>query len=133
MGVKVLDRLFSLRLALREGVRVEVRAFDMAQFDTETGKRITSETHHAITYEVVLFQNGGREVVWSPGQSWVGMPGHQTIDGRAAKEAILHAVSMKPGDTDEDFFADWTGAQRSFGETWGEEIGLISEERFGAK
>lgn len=63
--------------------------------------------------------------------SYVGIPGHQTIDGRAAKESALALFCLKPGDTDADFFADYTENQLDFVSRYGEELSLWKAERYG--
>lgn len=134
MGFRILDALFSLRVNLYDGSRLNVTAFDMAQYDEETGRPIYTSGHHAITWRATHKRaDGSSEVVWEPGQSWLGIPGHQTIDGEDAREGVLHSLSMKPGDTDADFFEGWTDAQRAFGEAYGETIAMISEERYGIR
>lgn len=130
-GLRALEALFSLRLNLGDGSRLLVTGFDMAQFRAD-GTPIYGGTHHAITWAATHVRaDGTREVVWQACQSYLGIPGHQSIDGDDAKEGVLHSLSMKPGDTDADFFEGWTEAQIAFGETYGETIALISEERYG--
>lgn len=133
-GLRALDALFTLRVNLWDGTRLLVTAFDMAQF-REDGTPIYGGTHHAITWQATHVRaDGSRETVWEKCQSYhLGIPAHQTIDGHDAKEGVLHSLSMKPGDTDAEFFEGWTEAQIAFGETYGETLALISEERYGVR
>lgn len=60
----------------------------------------------------------------------VGVPGHETIDGRSARELVLSLFCMKPGDTDSEFFAHYTTEQLAFAETYGEELDTVRYARF---
>lgn len=60
----------------------------------------------------------------------VGIPRGHSIDGNYAREAVLSLFALKPGDTDDEFFADYTEAQRSFVEQYGEQIDMIRLERY---
>ncbi len=37
---------------------------------------------------------------------------------------------MKPGDTDSDYFANYTSAQLAFASTYGDELSMTAEERY---
>src|ERR1700743_176418 len=97
--------------------RVVIRAY-------ESERR--SDSHTYIDIEV-RFQGS---VIFPKGNLYVGIPNGTTIDGIYAKDAVLACVAMRPGDTDPDYFDDYTPAQLSFATTYGEELSLIREYRY---
>jgi hypothetical protein len=99
----------------------------------ENYKASIGDSHTRIDVEAILVREGGkRETLWPRGTTWCGMPNGTTIDGQRAKELVLSLLAMKPGDTDDDFFAGWTEAQLDFASRYGEELGMIAEDRYGA-
>lgn len=66
--------------------------------------------------------------LWTDGR--VGLPAGTCVDGVEARELALSLFAMKPGDTDREFFSDYTEEQLEFVSTYGEEIGLIREDRY---
>ena len=138
MGIKVLDRLFGMRIPLSQscddcGMRLTIDAFDCAQFDPETGRPVAGPHHHAITFRAVLTRPGGvREVVWEPGDGWVGIPGQHSVDGAYARDAVLSWFGMRPGNgIDREVFAQWTPAQLALAECHADEIDMVREDRAG--
>lgn len=61
---------------------------------------------------------------------YVGIPAHETIDGRSARECVLSLFCLKPGDTDSDFFAHYTPEQLTFVKAHGEELDMVRCSRF---
>src|ERR1700678_2705124 len=93
--------LFTLRLRVAMGAPlVIVDAFD-------GGPEAYPGTHHRIDVEV---RQGGK-VIFPRGATWCAVNGWTSIDGIQAKELVLSLVSMKPGDTDSDYFASYTPEQ----------------------
>jgi hypothetical protein len=114
-----LNHLFTLRVAVRRtGPLVVIHAFD--------GNHTGPHGHSRIDVEVRL---GGR-VIFPRGATWCGVPAGTCMDGIEAKESVLSLVAMKPGDTDEDYFADYTPEQLAFAEEYGESISLERETRY---
>ncbi len=64
------------------------------------------------------------------GATWCAIPGHETIDGIAAKELVTSVFAMKPGDTDADYFASYTQEQLDWAERFGEELDMLKSDRY---
>ena len=112
--------LFTVRVNLERGKLLEVHAF-------ENLKRRSSTGHTYLDLEAVWM----REVLFPKGTMFVGIPSHQTIDGKYAKRCALDCVAMRPGDTDSDYFRDYTPEQLAWAEAWGEQIQWEIHARFG--
>lgn len=54
-----------------------------------------------------------------------------SVDGDDAKRHILQHIAMKPGDTDAEFFADYTKEQLDFVKLNSDDIYMTSIERYG--
>ena len=130
--MRVLDKIFGMRIGLHDGALLKVEGFDVDQFSMSPDRKLYSNgTHHAITFEATLYRKGERIVVWSRGETWDGIPGHKCIDGDAAQAGVLAHLALKPGDTDEDFFADYNEAQLDFCETYSDDLTMARIARFG--
>lgn len=116
--------LFELRIPIW-GNLFMVRAYE-APIDEQ---RYRFTTGHTTLHLQASFQ--GQEL-WKRGSTSVGIPAHQCIDGKEAKECALSLFALKPGDTDEEFFAEYTPEQLAFVENHGETISMIAEDRYGA-
>ena len=53
-----------------------------------------------------------------------------SVDGDEAAECVLAFVGLRPGDTDAEFFEDYSPAQIAFAEAYGEAISGEKECRF---
>ena len=84
----------------------------------------TYGTHTRIDVEV---RHGG-EVVFPLGSLYCGTPG--CTDGIEARELVLSSVGMKPGDTDEEYFASYTPAQLEWVEAHGDRIDCERSYRY---
>jgi hypothetical protein len=62
---------------------------------------------------------------------YVGIPHGHGLDGDYAKAAVMGLFALKPGDTDDEFFADYTPEQLAFVERYGEELSIVARERYG--
>lgn len=89
-------------------------------------------TGHTTIY-AALKMPGARGALFPIGWSWVGVPRGTVIDGPKAKEAVLSLFAMKPGDTDPEFFENYTSDQLAFVNRWGEELSMLAAERYGAR
>jgi hypothetical protein len=122
-----LSFLFSLRVRLGGTTRLVVHAFE--NYGANYGG-----SHTRIDAEATLIREGGRrETLWPRGATWCGIPNGKSIDGEDAKELVLSLLAMKPGDTDEDYFAGWTQAQLDFASRYGEELSLTAMDRYGER
>lgn len=95
------DFLFTLRVCVfASEPLVVINAF-------EGQARVVGGSHNQIDVEV---RQGGR-VVFPRGALYCGLPSFRSVDGPHARELVLSLVAMKPGDTDDDFFANYTPEQ----------------------
>lgn len=114
-----MTRLFQLRLFLR---RNEPRVIVNCYHDG-------FDSRGAYKYQLEVRQGG--KVIFP-----VDGPLHGTYfpcwssDGPNAKEHTLNHLSIKPGDTDDDFFANYTPEQLAFVEKYGEDISCEKERRY---
>lgn len=116
--------LFELRLRLcKDGLTV-IRAFE-APLSRQAHRWTTG--HTTIDLQLV---HCGREL-WARGSTTVGTPAHVSVDGESAKALALSLFALKPGDTDREFFDDYTPEQLEFAGRFGEEISMIQLDRFG--
>lgn len=118
--------LFELRTTLSFGRRIRIRAYELAHKHTNS--------HLYFTVEVRECGKNGR-VIFPRGQLYAGVSvysGH-AIDGKAAKELALSLVAVKPGDTDDEYFEDYSDDQRAWAEENGEWLSYIAAERYGEK
>ncbi len=111
--------LFTLRIRTHGGM-VTINAYEAPRDGNG------HDGHTRVDIEVA--QNG--EVIFERGQMWVGVPGHHTIDGDYAREAVIGAVAMRPGDTDDNYFADYAQAQLRWAEEYGEELSMERMYRY---
>ncbi len=118
--------LFTLRVPLSNGYAT-IHAFDGGKRDSEPRLGVGADR-----IDVVVRHNG--RTVFPRGAIWCGtpsMPGEGwSLDGPRVRELVLSLVAMKPGDTDEEYFADYTDAQREWAERFGDEISCEREARY---
>jgi len=111
--------LFELRVSVA-GKRLTVRAF-------ESSKQQYISPHTRLDLEA---RYDGK-VLFPLGALYIGVPSHHSIDSDAAKRSALGCFALKPGDTDADFFEDYTREQLAWVSAHGEELSLIVYDRFG--
>ena len=70
----------------------------------------------------------GSEVIFPAGQLYCAL--HGTSDGIEAKELVMSLVAMRPGDTDADYFADYTPDQLAWATEHGETLSMERERRY---
>jgi hypothetical protein len=70
----------------------------------------------------------GQDVIFPVGQLCCAL--HGSSDGMAAKELVMSLVAMKPGDTDRDYFADYTPEQLAWATEHGEALDMEREARY---
>lgn len=129
-----LSHLFTLYVALTNkehgNARLAVRAYDANHTSPDTG-------HRRIDVEVTLYEtiNGRRErrVIFRRGDTYCGVPRGTTLDGNEARELVLSLVGMKPGDTDAEYFENYTEEQIAFAERYGDYISCERERRYCAE
>lgn len=91
------------------------------------------DSRGAASVEVVVRDNG-REV-FGPGTDGMRLTGALSplfsTDGIDAKRYALSYASIRPGDTDKDFFDPYTPAQLAWVEANGEELSMLTFARYG--
>src|SRR4051794_15616928 len=70
------------------------------------------------------FRHKGRLIF----ESYVGASPLHSTDGAETLAAILTFCSLRPGDTDAEFFADYTPRQLAWCRRWGETLGMYAED-----
>lgn len=87
----------------------------------------TNETHYPKN-KIDVEVKQGKHVVFKRGQLWCATP--RSIDGIEAKELVLSLVAMKPGDTDKEYFKDYTEEQLIWVQDNGDYISMEREYRY---
>jgi hypothetical protein len=99
-----------------------VRFADHVLETWETGK--ASSSHQYLGYRLT----GPDGMVIFEGEDF-GCPGSMSIDSDATLRNLLGFLTLRPGDTDEEYFANYTPAQLAWAQANGEELSLWSFER----
>ena len=110
--------IFTLHVRVTDNVLLTVRAYEGEWF----------KPNHTRLYCEGLV-NGRR--LFPRESFYVGIPGHDAIDGDAAKHLVLSLFAMKPGDTDDEFFGHYTAEQLAFVTAHGEELSMVANDRYG--
>jgi hypothetical protein len=93
----------------------------------ETGAK--SDYHHSLVayrlYDIDwALETGNADVIFE-GTDY-GIPSHQVIDDDEAVRGLCGFLSLRPGDTDAEYFADYTERQTTWAEARAETLGLWS-------
>lgn len=114
------EPLFTLRVQLfrkeYDKRKIVIRAWDGGMAGSATHNRIDIEVRH------------GGEIIFARGDTWCATP--YSIDGIEARESVLSCVAMKPGDTDEEYFASYTPKQLAWASKYGEALSGEREARY---
>lgn len=86
-----------------------------------------SSTHTRIDTEM---RCNGR-VIFAKGDTWCGVPGHHSVDGKEARELVASLFCLKPGDTDQDYFATYSTEQLDWVTSHAEELEIAKNDRYG--
>lgn len=98
------------------GTTISIRAYDDLGWDSAGRVKLAVEVRHGST---VVFPKG--QLTCAP---------HGTSDGIAAKELVMSLVAMRPGDTDADYFRDYTPEQLAWCQAHGEALSIEREARY---
>jgi len=60
-----------------------------------------------------------------------GVPSHQCIDSDDAVRGLLGFLTLRPGDTDSEYFETYTDAQRAYCAEHAEALAMATYDRFG--
>ena len=129
-----MDRLFALRIPLTNcghgNVVLAVTAYDANHTDARTG-------HMRIDVRAVLCETvnskRSRRVIFERGDTYCAVNRWTAIDSDDAKQLVCSLLGMKPGDTDDEYFASYTPDQLAFAEQYGETIDMYALDRFGER
>ena len=80
-------------------------------------------------YQLTMRENG-RTLVLFRGDDWSPSP-LRGIDSDDAVKSIMGFLTLRPGDTDSDYFADYTEEQMAFCDHHAEALSVAVFERFG--
>jgi hypothetical protein len=116
-------RIFTLRYSLDDGSRLTIDAYDTGVMDNRGTTRITIRAVHHIGKD--------RRVIWRPGETWCHPGPGDCDDSDKAKELVTSLVTIRPGDTDADYFEGYSPEQLEFCERYGEVLQMIAWERYG--
>lgn len=107
---------FTLRIRAGNDPMIIIRAFDDAGWD------------HAGRVKLRVEVRQGGKVIFPKGALYCA--GHFLSDGIEAKELVLSLVGMRPGDTDCEYFADYTPEQLAWAREYGESIAWEADLRY---
>lgn len=64
------------------------------------------------------------------GEDFAGSPMH-AIDSDATLRSLITFLSLRPGDTDDEYFEDYDEDQLDWADEWGETLSMWSDEDYG--
>lgn len=123
--------IFRLRYALSDGTRLYIQAEHTGRYESRGTSIITIQAIHTGLRPLIDGWNKFRCILWKSGETWCSPSPLHEDDSDAVKALVTSLVSIKPGDTDSDYFAHHTPEQLAFCERYGEELSMLSEERYG--
>ena len=128
------DKLFMLRVGLTNkaygNIVLAITAYDANHTSPDTGHMRIDVS--ARLYETIDGKRTSR-VVFARGDTYCAVNRWTAIDSDDAKELVLSLLSMKPGDTDEEYFASYTPEQLAFATRYGEDLSMAAMDRFGER
>lgn len=95
----------------------------------DTGCLHRGGPQYAIGYRLTMHEAGKRTVLFQ-GEDFGCSPMH-AIDSDACVESLMVFLTLRPGDTDREYFADYTPAQIDYCEQHAEALGVECTDRFG--
>lgn len=123
-----LNICFRLRVKLSTGITLAVTAWDNGG-----GAHNRIDVEAAILWDDGIHKRKRRDVVFAKGDTYCGLPSGKRTDSDDAKELALSLLAMKPGDTDEDYFASYTEDQLRFASSYGDELRMVALDRYGER
>lgn len=88
-----------------------------------------SDGKDCIGYELRMHENGKTSVLFS-GEDFYSSPMH-TIDSDAAIETLMNFLTLRPGDTDPEYFEHYTDEQHDYCAQHAESLSMVVMDRFG--
>lgn len=90
----------------------------------DTGLRM-DPNHSRLGYCLVMYAEGERWVLFRAED--YGVPSHQCIDSDDSVRGLMTFLTLRPGDTDADYFADYTLDQREYCDQHAEALSFYVE------
>lgn len=110
-----------------EPMRVwEADGFRLEVFDAER----SCGTHRQVAYRFFDSEAPDPAEPLFQGDDY-GVPMHKSIDGDGSIAGLLGFLSLRPGDTDPDYFDAYTERQRDWCEARGEDLSMAALDAFG--
>jgi hypothetical protein len=110
-----------------------LRTVHLRPYRKGMGPTFTLRTYSArgdrIAYTLTQREDG-RAVTLFEGADFRPSPLHP-IDGDESMAALLGFLTLRPGDTDADYFSDYTDTQHAFCRDHAEALGFEASQRFG--
>lgn len=122
-----LNVCFRLRVWLGNGRTLAVTAWDNAP-------RSDGHRHRIDVRARVLWTEDGKRRGSTPfkrGDTWCGVNVMHATDSKEAKALVLSLLAMRPGDTDEEYFAFYTEEQLAFANDYSDDITCARMYRYG--
>ena len=121
MRYDILRTVILAPYAKGKGPRFTLQTRDTGRFDG---------THSTLAYTLSMKAPGMPRVVLFEGADY-GVPSHQCIDSDDAVRGLLGFLTLRPGDTDAEYFEGYTDEQRAFCDEHAEALSYESMRRFG--
>lgn len=116
------NHLFTLHFSLPNGY-VTIHAWDARHTEREYG-------HRRIDCELWFRDTAGRRCIFPRGATYCALPAGTELDSIAGRELVTSLFAMRPGDTDDEYFQEYTAEQLAWAEANGEELGVERDIRY---
>lgn len=83
-----------------------------------------------IGYELRIRENGNKSIIMFKGEDFGCSPLH-AIDSDATVKSLMTFLTLRPGDTDRDYFKNYTPGQLAYCSRHAESLSLCVLDRFG--
>lgn len=119
------ELLFRQRVTFNDGTTADIRTHGNGYDERGAMKYLIHVRHNGQTvFGIDAGGPGGAVLCGAHSPMW-------TCDGIDAKRSSLTHVAMKIGDTDREFFADYSADQLDFVNTYGAELYMVAHVRYG--
>lgn len=100
--------------------------FRLTMWDTHT---VGEYGKARLGYRLVMWREGGKRTVLFDGEDYFCSP-CAAIDSDAAVESLMSFLTLRPGDTDSEYFERYTDAQRDYCAAHAEALSMEVQARF---
>jgi hypothetical protein len=84
---------------------------------------------NVLAYQLTMRTPDGKRVVLFDGADFSCAPSH-AIDGNGCVESLMGFLTLRPGDTDDEYFANYTPEQKEYAEQYAESLSCEVQNRF---